>query len=149
MCFGITGILLLDNRFSMILQLAGGLYLLYLGIKIIRNVSGESRPSIRADSLRKTYISLFLLTLANPMTWLTFAGGYAGLGLDVGASNAGLAVCFIAGVFLGSSCWWWLLSGVTARLSKRLNGPVLLQINRVSGSLIIIFGVWALVNGIG
>ena len=52
------------------------------------------------------------------------------------------------GVFLGSACWWLLLSGGVSLLRSRLNTGALRWVNRLSGVVLLGFGVVALITGI-
>ena len=77
------------------------------------------------------------------MTIFSFAALFAGLGLTdtPGATNA-LAV--VAGVFLGSLLWWFLLSGGVALAQRRLPEGFSLCVSRMSGVILMGFGFYAL-----
>ncbi|MFZ9448082.1 MAG: LysE family transporter, partial [Alphaproteobacteria bacterium] len=47
----------------------------------------------------------------------------------------------VAGVFLGSTCWWTLLVAAASRLRQRFTRSGLAIANRVAGIVIIAFGV--------
>jgi threonine/homoserine/homoserine lactone efflux protein len=86
------------------------------------------------------------LTLANPTTILSFIALFAGLGLaSRGRDDVG-ALLLVVGVFSGSALWWLLLSGGVTLLRGRLRPGWLIWINRVSGLLILGFGVSALLS---
>ena len=80
------------------------------------------------------------LTLTNPMTTLSFAALFVGLGVT-GGDPAGAAVLTL-GVFAGSSLWWVLLTTVLAAFRSRLTANGMRRINMASGLLI---GAFALV----
>jgi putative LysE/RhtB family amino acid efflux pump len=86
-----------------------------------------------------------MLTLANPMTILSFAAIFAGLG-GMGDSKRSSAV--VAGVFAGSACWWLLLSAVTGRVGRHLSTIQTLWINRACGATLIGFALYALANNL-
>lgn len=126
------------------LRLVGGLFLCYLGIRTMLAKPADSLSSPLRMRLLSSYGSTFFLTLTNPLTILSFAAIFAGFGLvtlDGGYSSAGMIVL---GVFLGSSCWWFILSGGTSLLRKRLNLSGLHWINLISGLIILGFGIAAL-----
>jgi putative LysE/RhtB family amino acid efflux pump len=50
----------------------------------------------------------------------------------------------VAGVFLGSALWWTILSGAVGMLRSRVNAAWTRAINRVSGAVLVAFGVYAL-----
>lgn len=128
------------------LQLGGGLFLLYFGLKMARTVPA-SREACAANpaSLLGAYVSVFLLTLANPVTILAFVALFAGLGLG-NAVAAGYMAAFslVAGVFFGSAAWWLLLSQVAGWLRHRLEPATVRLINLISGLCVCALGLWAL-----
>ena len=85
------------------LQLAGGLFLVALGSAhhAARARRREAAAPVHVGRLRDAFASTYVLTLANPMTIIAFAGIFAGLGLGwrtgrvVDALNSS-AACFSA-----------------------------------------------------
>jgi threonine/homoserine/homoserine lactone efflux protein len=127
------------------LQLAGGSFLLYLGLRTFLrrpSVTGEI-SEIKMD--RVTYLTTFALTLTNPVTILAFAAIIAGLGPSrFGTSGYQPALLLVLGVFLGSSSWWLFLSSAVNLFRRRLRPAALIWINRLSGVTIFAFGLLAL-----
>ncbi|MBW2297465.1 MAG: LysE family transporter, partial [Deltaproteobacteria bacterium] len=91
------------------------------------------------------YGSTFLLTLANPMTILSFAAIFAGLGLVNNNLNYGSAVLMVLGVFGGSAVWWLFLSSSASLFRDRI-GDKLVWLNRISGTIISTFGIIAILS---
>jgi threonine/homoserine/homoserine lactone efflux protein len=129
------------------LGLLGGAYLLGLGLRTVFSLPAdrEDAPESRGG-LVAAYVSTLFLTLTNPMTILSFAAIFAGLGLAAGMNNPATAVWLVAGVFGGSAAWWVLLSQGASRLRGWLTPARLLWVNRLSGLLIAGFGIAALVK---
>jgi threonine/homoserine/homoserine lactone efflux protein len=92
------------------------------------------------------YGSTFLLTLTNPMTILSFAAVFAGLGAAETARDYGAAMVLVLGVFVGSVLWWFALSGVVSLFRERFDVYALRWVNRISGVVLAGFGVVALVS---
>jgi threonine/homoserine/homoserine lactone efflux protein len=86
-----------------------------------------------------------LLTLTNPLTILSFAAIFAGLGLIESAGYV-LAAVLVLGVFSGSALWWLLLSGGVSLFRSRIGLGTLRWANRASGTIIFGFGVAALLS---
>lgn len=126
-------------------RLLGGLFLCYLGIDTFRALPKEER--IAAPDLRYAgaFFTTVLLTLANPITILSFMAIFAGLGLGVGGGYAA-ATAAVAGVLLGSALWWVILSGGVSLLRHRLGLGMTQWINRVSGACLLLFGCAALLD---
>jgi putative LysE/RhtB family amino acid efflux pump len=84
-----------------------------------------------------------LLTITNPMTILSFAAAFAGLGLANGVTGPAAGLSLVAAVFLGSMLWWALLSGGVGVLRGTLGAGALRVVNWVAGLLLVGFGVAA------
>jgi threonine/homoserine/homoserine lactone efflux protein len=131
------------------LRLLGGLFLLYLGIKTALARPAETQPEEgagpKAGGLLGAYASTFFLTLTNPLTILSFGAIFAGLGIGSQVPGELLSpALLVLGVFSGSGAWWFLLSGAAGWMRGRLDGKGLQWVNRVSGAIILAFGLAAL-----
>ena len=141
--FGLTVIsgFLVDQRFW--IQLIGGFFLLALGIKTLRTVPAERTAAASDTGLAASYASTLLLTLTNPMTILSFAGIFAALGVADTGGDFSAAALLVLGVFVGSAAWWLLLSGGVGLLREKLSSGVLRWTNRLSGAILLAFGLIA------
>jgi len=140
--FGLTAITGLLVAQQVWIHSIGGAFLLYLGIKILLSKPADESATAEKKSLFGNFISTFFLTITNPTTILSFMAVFAGIG--VGAGNYTDSAIVAAGVCLGSSAWWFILSGVMSLLRSRINNSALVWINRCSGLLIISFGIWSI-----
>lgn len=145
--FGLTAIsgFLLQHRFW--IGLTGGIFLLYLGAKILMakpTLGGRSEEKI---SRSKAFLSTLGLTLANPPTILAFAAIFAGLGLV--SSDYGTAALVVLGVFLGSASWWVVLAAGAGWLRGRIGPKLFRAVNIVSGLSILGFAIWQLAQVLG
>jgi len=143
--FGLTVVTsaLVDWRRA--LGLVGGAFLLWLAWRTIRSGPSEAAEPpgepVRRD-LAGAYLSTLGLTLTNPMTILSFAALFVGLGVR-GDDFAGAAL-LTAGVFAGSAAWWLVLTSVVSLVRGRITPAGLQRVNVASGVLIGAFGVVAL-----
>jgi threonine/homoserine/homoserine lactone efflux protein len=128
------------------LRLIGGTYLCYLGIKTFRSKPAAQAADVaaRGRGLLGAYTSTLFLTLTNPLTILSFAAIFAGLGAGAASGNIWSALLMVAGVFLGSCAWWMILVALTSLFRSRLSTVGLTWVNRMSGGIILMFGVIAL-----
>lgn len=139
--FGITAIssVLLSGR--SILQVMGGLFLCYLGVQMMYK-KGIADKEVNAPArLLTIFTTTFFLTMANPMTIISFIAIYAGLGVGESNNTMVAAGLLTAGIFFGSALWYLLLSGAIALLKNKATESVTVVLNRVSGSIILGFGV--------
>lgn len=125
------------------LGLLGGLFLCYLGVRTFISRPTPQAAEVRGGGLFSAYVSTLLLTLANPMTILSFVAVFAGFGHGA-APDYLRASMLVAGVFVGSVLWWLLLSGGVALFRSRVNVGWMCLINRLSGSVIVAFGLYSL-----
>ena len=123
----------------------GGLFLCYLGIRTARTSPAEkAADAVAGRTLLRMYASALALTLANPATILSFIAIFAGLG---GGGRGGRnAALLVFGVLAGSALWWLLLSTGVAALRGRITPPMLRWINRLSGAVLVLFGLLAIAS---
>jgi threonine/homoserine/homoserine lactone efflux protein len=146
--FGLTLVstFLIDQKLW--LHLIGGAFLCYLGIRTFLAIpAAQTQAAAPEDrNLIGAYASIFFLTLTNPLTILSFAAIFAGLGVASAGGNYGTAAILVLGVFSGSALWWLILSGGVSLLRSRIDGRALQWVNRVSGVIITAFGLFALLG---
>jgi threonine/homoserine/homoserine lactone efflux protein len=131
------------------LKLIGGAFLLYLGIKTLLARPAQEAASAKGTGLAGAYTSTLFLTLTNPMTILSFVAIFAGLGIASTGADYASAALLVLGVFLGSALWWLLLSGGVSLFRARFDARAMTWVNRISGAVILFFGVAALGNMLG
>ncbi len=144
--FGLTFVtrFLMDQQVW--LRLFGGAFLCYLGVKTVLSQPAKQAASAKGSGLAGAYGSTFLLTLTNPMTILSFAAVFAGLGLVSAEGSYASAGILVLGVFAGSALWWLMLSGGVSLLRSKFDARKLEWVNRISGVIIAGFGVVALLS---
>jgi threonine/homoserine/homoserine lactone efflux protein len=128
------------------LRLIGGVILCYLGIRTFVSKPAEQGISLEENSFWSAYLSTFFITLTNPMTILFFAAVFAGLGVGSAGDYYVSAGILVLGVFIGSAMWWLILCGFTGILQRLFNFERLQWLNRISGLIIIGFGLFALLG---
>lgn len=127
-----------------LLRVAGGLFLLFLAIRIFRAEPPTELENDERQDLIGAYASTFILTLTNPVTIIFFAAVFAGIGDEMTNRALPAVVPLVMGVFLGSALWWLLLSGGVSLIRDRLSQRSLRWINRGAGLLIALFGLSAI-----
>jgi threonine/homoserine/homoserine lactone efflux protein len=142
--FGLTAIssFLLTQEFW--LKLVGGVFLLFLGIKSFISKPASKAANLDSKGLLNNFISTFFLTVTNPATILSFLAIFVGLGLGTTKTEYSSSITLVLGVFIGSALWWLLLSFIVSYFQSKISPNRLIWINRVSGLIIISFGLIAL-----
>ncbi len=128
------------------IRLIGGLFLIYLGLKTILTKPAERAAAAKANHFFGAYVSTFLLTLANPLTILSFAAIFAGIGVAGASKSSASAITVVLGVFTGSVLWWCILTSGISLLRGKFTPRWLLWINRTSGVILALFGIIALLS---
>lgn len=139
--FGITLIstFMLDHQSY--LRLIGGVFLLYLGYTTFQSVPAQEAAKAGGQGLLGAYTSAFFLTLTNPMTIMSFAAVFAGLGVGITGGDYILAGLLVLGVFIGSMLWWLILSTTVHRLRSNFDQKRLKWVNQLAGVIIAGFGI--------
>ena len=140
--FGLTALtsVLIGGRFM--LGIVGGLFLLVLAWRTMTSRPDEVAVADDRPGLVGAFISIFGLTMTNPMTILSFAAIFAGLGV-VGRGGTDAALLTL-GVFCGSASWWLILTWVVAALRTRVTVGGLTWVNRVSGVVLLGVAIWSI-----
>jgi threonine/homoserine/homoserine lactone efflux protein len=121
-------------------------FFLRLGLKTLFAKPSNQSASAGGRGLVAAYASTFLLTLTNPMTILAFVAIFAALGVAGAGGSYLSAGLLVLGVFLGSALWWLALSSGVSRLGRTFSADGLRWVNRISGTIILAFGLLALVS---
>ena len=148
--FGLTAITDQLVAWRQPLAIVGGLFLLWIAWRTIRSVPGEAATDPNAGGrdrrgLAGAYLSTLGLTMTNPMTILSFAALFVGLGVT--ADDLAGATLLTLGVFIGSASWWVVLVTVVGALRTRITPTWLRRVNVASGLLIGVFALVAIWSG--
>lgn len=134
--------------YQTVIVLLGALFLIYLGITtfmrqpvLYNTVVGPSKKS-----LLKAWFSTLLLTLASPVTIVSYTVMFAGLG--VGAGTFSSALVLIMGVVIGALMVEFALLGFVRIFHHRLSMSAINLINKTAGTLLISFGLLAIARSL-
>ncbi len=125
------------------LKIGGGLFMVALGLHSMTPHPGKTVATLSKRGLIRTVGASFLLTLANPITVLSFAAIFAALGMAEAAEWL-YAILVVGGVLVGALGWWLLLCSCVAMARHRLQGGFARWASRLSGGMIVMFGLAAL-----
>ncbi|WP_287877419.1 LysE family transporter [Aquitalea sp.] len=140
---GLTVLIRQLTALAVPLALAGGGFLLWQGLAMLRAPQGEpamasARP---ASGLAAAYGSALGLTLGNPMTILSFVAIFSGLtGQTVSSGNE--AMVMVAGIVSGSALWWCVLAFGIGQLLRRAGAGARRLLDRGCGLLLLGMGGW-------
>jgi threonine/homoserine/homoserine lactone efflux protein len=138
--FGLTIISDTLNSQRIWIRIVGGALLFFLGIKTFRAQPKDPKLKVSGSGRIRSYFTVVVLTLTNPLTIFAFIAVFAAFGLGDGLSFFS-AVVLVAGVFIGSCLWFFLLTSGTIIFRKKLDLVGLKWVNKIAGILIIISGL--------
>ena len=127
------------------LHVAGAVVLVALGVRTALSARTR-RPPDAAPRYVRGFATTFALTLANPMTILSFAAIVASAAFGSRGLGAIDAASLVAGVFLGSALWWLVLASAIGTARHALGGRITAAIGFASGVALAGFGVVTLIR---
>ncbi len=134
----VTKNFLIDYRLE--LQILGVVVLLLLGAKIffsnpitqIRRRARNKQQGVLGD-----FISVFFLTLSNPLTIIFFGATIAAIGLTDSDHYLFSQLILVAGISTGALSWWLGLTSIVNLFRHRFRLKQLWWINKISGIVIL------------
>lgn len=140
--FGLTAIMHWLTGYTLWLSLAGALFLIIIGWRLMSTpLATQERIDAAPTHSLAAFASTLLLTLANPMTMVSFIAVFSALSgrLVLSAQTAGTMV---TGVFIGSVAWWLLLVLGVAMVRQRIKPVVIQRISQSAGVFLLGMGLW-------
>lgn len=149
-CVGIFGVTLVSDflsRYQRPISVLGGLLIGALGIHIFRQKPQNQQQESNRTKLPLCFASSFAIAVTNPATVLAFLMAFTAFEIT-GEQTGEQSVQLIAGIFLGTLCWWSILSGITSIFRSRSNHRIYQLLNWVLGCSMLVFGGIILIKGI-
>ncbi len=133
---------------QMFFQIAGGLFVLFIGFRIFYT---NPAKALRLQRMNKTmlsqdFVSAFLLTLSNPLAIFVFLAIMAAINIAGEKMNFFQLSIMLAGVFSGAAVWWFTLSSIANRFRKKIRLRSIWWMNKVTGTVVFIFGIAVVVS---
>ena len=126
------------------IRLLGGILLCAWGVRALFLFSKDIPARPNTKKVISSYITAFLLTLSNPMTILVFIAIFSTFCLSERTVYTSLVL--VTGIFLGSLAWFLFLTETIHFLRSKITYYVLQITNKVSGFVLIGFGIITLAS---
>lgn len=140
--FGLTTVTQLFTSLSKPLALFGGAFLIWMGIQFLRAKSeAKAAAFVSNSSTLAAFGSTMALTLANPMTILSFIAVFSALSGSMEVSPES-ATIMVIGIFFGSAIWWLMLSACVSKVRQKIDTVAMNRISKAAGILLMAFGGW-------
>jgi threonine/homoserine/homoserine lactone efflux protein len=148
--FGLTSLSDVLNDHQRFIRISGGIALLFIASRILLNARApvDGHPEMTASrGLVRIAGTMYLLTMSNPTTILSFAAIFGGLGLSLESSTLDAALLVIS-VFAGSMLWWLLLCGALSKIRYRFTSVWMTRIDFVAGGIIFAMALISIFAGL-
>jgi threonine/homoserine/homoserine lactone efflux protein len=132
------------------LWLFGGFILLYSGVEGILKANIIVLNNTRnKESLFKSFITGFVMSITSPMSILFWLGIYGSvLAKTVTTYDSSLLLIYSSMIFVGLALWDLFVASLTTSFRKFLNPKSLMTISILSGASLIGFGLYFTYQGI-
>lgn len=129
-------------------QILGGLFVLYIGYRIFSTnpVKQLKLQRLNRTRLSQDFVSVFLLTLSNPLAIFLFVGIMAGLNVANDLLSIFELSILVAGIAGGAILWWFVLASVANRFRKKIRLKSIWWLNKITGSVVFLFGLAVIVS---
>ena len=144
--FGLTFIsgLLTENEFW--IKIAGGLILLYFGLRVYIAKPRDCSENENNINHFGTFGSALLLTLSNPLVIISILAIFAVLGIVNPTANYGSTALLVLGVFSGAICLYLVVCNFFFNHRARIAQKGGFLLNKVTGLFILACGGYAFLS---
>jgi putative LysE/RhtB family amino acid efflux pump len=134
-------------RHGVLFCTVSAIFLIYLGITALRAKGiGELKGGDLSGGKLKAALTLFCLTIANPLTILTYATLIGSMGIGVVPGERMVTALVAGGVFVGSVGWWALVTGCVSRFRHKLSLTWMSRLRQVGACALLLFAAFSLVR---
>lgn len=139
------------DAYSTAISIIVGCIIIFMGLRIF--FSKISRPTIKHNrqskmSFVKDYLSVFFLTISNPVYLTIFLFYFASFRVNGDELSTVQNLFIILGVLLGAATWWFILTFSISLARKKFRAKHIYYFNKIAGIVISIFGVVSIVKGL-
>jgi len=147
--FGVSIITDFIDSFQKEIRIGGGLILMILAYRLFTSsVIEQIRQQGKKSTLWADFMHTYFLTLSNPLTIIVIGAIFAAGGPGMGAGQTQILM-LISGVFIGAASWWLILITLVNLFRKRVRLKTLWYLNKITGVLIFIFGLFVFASAFG
>lgn len=148
--FGLSFIEDFLERNQNIIQLIGSLVLIGFGAYLFRSNPARKlrKPDSNRDSLRMNILNGFLFTFSNPLIIFLIIGLFARFNFMLPEITFYHYIIGFICIIAGALIWWYFVTFFVAKVRAHFNVRSMWLINKIIGSIILIFAVVGIATGI-
>ena len=142
-CVGAFGLTFISDflfKHQTMINAIGGTLIIAMGIRLVVCKKETSALQNQVGGHIQMFLSSFAVGITNPAAILTFLFAFSYFGFTGEAGWAG-GIQLVAGVFIGTYIWWGLLSAASDFVKRKTENRSFPYMNKVFGSILILFGV--------
>ncbi len=141
--FGLTIIINFIEERHLYFQILGGLFVLYIGYRIFNTnpVKQLRLQRLNKARLSQDFVSVFLLTISNPIAIFLFIAIMAALKVANDLLSFFELSILVAGIAGGAILWWFVLASIANRFRERIRLKSIWWLNKITGSVVFLFGL--------
>ena len=129
-----------------IIELVGGLFVMFVGFNMFRSRIPKSRR--KRPYSAKNFVKAFTMGLSNPAALAVMLALFAFFKMDMSDIPGWIPFASILALAFGSACYWYCFSRIAAHFGDRFNFRLLFFINRIAAIAIFIFGAILVYKGL-
>lgn len=137
--FGLTFVSDFLLKYQTVIHVVGGTLILAMGLRLILKKGEQAEPEEKAGSGIKMFLSSFAVGITNPAAILTFLFAFSYFGIT-GKMRIFDGIQLVAGVFIGTCIWWYVLSTAVVYAKKKTGNRSFQYMNQVFGAILLLFG---------
>lgn len=122
----------------------GAMMVVVIGVSTIRKSNAKHQVQLTHNpSMLRAFMMSFMLVMTHPAAILIFLAIFTGLNIELNEQTANHQILqLLTGLFAGGTLWWFLLSSIASVFGKKMTPAALQKFNRLSGMIVIGFGIW-------
>jgi len=137
--FGLTFISDFLLKYQTVISIAGGCLILAMGVRLFIGKEDVEVSEKQGGGDIRMFLSSFVVGITNPTAILTFLFAFSYFGITDG-TNVLQEIHLAAGVFIGTFLWWLILSASVVFLREKTGRCGFRYMNRIFGTILIVFG---------
>lgn len=138
---GLTAIIVFIKNHEIWIHTLGSLILIGFGLFLLLSKKMNINKHTERG-LTHIFVIMFIITMTNPLTILSFTGIFAAVSLDSLEGHLLDVFALSTGVFFGSLAWWIIL--ILGTMLFKINEGTVKIINELAGSILILMGIFSL-----
>lgn len=147
--FGLSFIEEFLERNQNVIQIFGSIVLIAFGVYLFRKNPAQrlKKNGSPKDSDKTNLLTGFLFTFSNPLILFLIVGLFARFNFLLPEIKFYHYILGFLFIFLGATMWWYVVTLFVDKVRSHFNVRSMWLVNRIIGSVIIIFGLVGLVTG--